>query len=160
MLGLNLGKRKPGEVGLLASVMSFIGRAGHYAAPPVDPLDETFAGNVLTHDPVRYERYHAILRAEPDLKISGPTYGWVLFALTLAARVKASRRIEALAIPLVIVAAGEEKLCRNDAAQAVARRAPKGKFILVPGAYHEILMETDDKRAQFWAAFDEVATNL
>jgi lysophospholipase len=160
MLGLNLGKRKPGEVGLLASVMSLIGRAGRYAAPPVDPLDETFEGNVLTHDPARYERYHAILRAEPDLKISGPTYGWVLFALTLAARVKASRRIDALPIPLTIVAAGEERLCLNAASEAVAKRAPKGRLVLVSGAYHEILMETDDKRAQFWTAFDETTRAL
>ena len=160
MLGLNLGTRKPFEVGLLATIMSFIGKAGAYAAPPVDPLDETFQGNILTHDKARYERYHALLRAEPDLKISGPTYGWVLFALTLVARVKASRRIDTLAIPLVIVAAGEERLCKNDASKAVADRAPKGAFILVPGAYHEILMETDDKRAVFWDAFDGVVATL
>ena len=51
----------------------------------------------------------------------------MLFALTLVARVKASRRIDALPIPLVIVAAGEEKLCKNDASKAVADRAPKGE---------------------------------
>ncbi len=160
MLGLNLGRRSPASVALLAGTMSLFGRAGAYAAPPVDPLAETFDTNVLTHDATRYERFHIQLRAEPHLKISGPTFGWLRFAIMLCARVRTSRRIDTLPIPLVIVAAGEEKLCSNTASRAVAERAPKGRYVEVPGAFHEILMETDDKRAVFWDEFDKVAAAL
>jgi lysophospholipase len=71
--------------------------------------------------------------------------------------VRKSRRIEALKIPLVIALAEQERLCSNTASAAVAARAPHGRSFEIAGAFHEILMETDDRRAQFWDAFDQVA---
>ncbi len=160
MLGLNLGKLKPRSALMLSGVMSMVGRGGTYAAPAIDPFDETFDGNILTHDERRYEVFKAQLRARPEARISGPTFGWVLFALTLCSRVRASRRIDTLPIPLTIVIAEMERLCDNAAAQAVAKRAPKGRCVEVPGAFHEILMETDDRRAIFWTEFDAVADQV
>ena len=48
----------------------------------------------------------------------------------------------------------------NAAAEAVARRAPHGAFSVVGGAYHEILMETDPRRAQFFDVFDRIAKGV
>jgi len=157
MLGLNLGRVTPRSAGALAGFMRLIGRGGAYAAPAIDPFDETFDGNSLTHDERRYELFKAQLRASPELRISGPTFGWLLFALTLCARVRKSPRIDRLQIPLVIALAEQERLCDNSAAAAVAARAPFGRSFEIAGAFHEILMETDERRAQFWAAFDAVA---
>ncbi len=160
MLGLNLGRVTPRAAGALAGFMRLIGRGGEYAAPAIDPFDESFDGNILTHDARRYELFKAQLRACPELRISGPTFGWLLFALKLCARVRRSRRIDRLPIPLVIALAGQERLCDNPAAAAVAARAPHGRSFEIPGAFHEILMETDERRAQFWAAFDAVADRV
>ncbi len=157
MLGLNLGRVTPRSAGALAGFMRVIGRDGAYAAPAIDPFDESFDGNILTHDQRRYEIFKAQLHACPEMRISGPTFGWVLFALRLCARVRTSRRIDRLPIPLVIALAEQERLCDNAAAAAVAARAPYGQSFEIAGAFHEILMETDERRAQFWAAFDEVA---
>ncbi len=160
MLGLNLGRVQPRAAAALARFMSLIGKGGEYAAPAIDPFAETFDGNVLTHHQPRYELFKAQLHARPEARISGPTFGWVLFALNLCDRVRKSRRIDRLAIPLVIVLAEQERLCSNPAAKAVARRAPEGKWVEVPGAFHEILMETDERRAVFWAEFDTVANEV
>jgi lysophospholipase len=160
MLGLNLGKVEPRAASALARFMSLIGRGGEYATPAIDPFAETFDGNILTHDERRYELFKAQLRAKPEMRISAPTFGWVLFALALFERVRRSKWIDNLAIPLTIVLAEHEKLCSNAAAKAVARRAPQGKWVEVEGALHEILMETDPRRAVFWSEFDAVADTV
>jgi len=157
MLGLNLGRLKPRTALIFSTAMRLIGRGGTYAAPAIDPFDEVFDGNILTHDEARFDRFKAQLEARPELRISGPTFGWVYFALQLCRRVRRSPRIDALPIPLVIALAENERLCDNPAAIAVAERAPHGRWLMVDGAFHEILMETDARRATFWAAFDDVA---
>ena len=35
-----------------------------------------------------------------------------------------------------------------------------GRYSEIPGAYHEILQETDDIRAAFWGAFDAAAAPI
>jgi lysophospholipase len=157
MLGVHTGTRSLAEVRRLSFLMNFLGRSKTLVAPMPDPLDEMFETTILTHDKARWDRTKAQMIAAPDLRLGGVTWGWLAFALTLTDRVAVSKRIDALPIPYVVVAAEAEKLVINAAARAVAARAPKGSYIEVPGAYHEILMETDERRAVFWAAFDRTA---
>jgi lysophospholipase len=42
----------------------------------------------------------------------------------------------------------------------LAARAPRGRHIDVPGAHHEILLETDARRQVFWQAFDTLADEV
>ncbi|MDZ4319630.1 MAG: alpha/beta hydrolase, partial [Phenylobacterium sp.] len=49
------------------------------------------------------------------------------------------------------------KLVDNAAQDQVARSLPDGRLVVVKGALHEILMETEDKRAVFFAEFDALA---
>ena len=50
--------------------------------------------------------------------------------------------------------AGAESLVSNRAAESLARRLKTAAHLQIPGARHEILMERDEFRDQFWAAFD------
>jgi lysophospholipase len=160
MLGMNTGERTLSSVRRLSFLMNLVGRSKALVAPAPDPLKEHFAGNILTHDEARWNRTHAQIVAEPDLRLGGITWGWLAFALTLTQRVVASRKIDTLAIPLTIVAAEDDKLVINAAAKAVADRAPHGRYVDVPGAYHEVLMETDPRRAVFWTEFDAIADKV
>jgi len=160
MLGVNTGTRSLPEVRRLSFLMNFLGQSKKLVAPMPDPLDEMFETTILTHDKARWDRTKAQMIASPDLRLGGVTWGWLAFALTLTDRVAASKRIDALPIPYAIVAAEAEKLVINAAAKAVAARAPKGSYVEVPGAYHEILMETDERRAVFWAEFDRIADEV
>jgi lysophospholipase len=160
MLCVDTGERSTASVRRLALMMNFAGRSRHLVLPAPDPKAETFANNVLTHDRARWERAHAQMLADPGLKEGGVTWGWLAFALILCQRVIASRRIDRLDIPLIVVAAEAEKLVDNAASRAMAARAPLGRYVEVPGAYHEILMETDPRRALFWSEFDTVADQI
>jgi lysophospholipase len=57
-------------------------------------------------------------------------------------------------LPLTVVAAGDDHLVLNAPARRYAERAPQGRYVEIAGAYHEVLMETDARRALVWAEFD------
>ena len=160
MMCIDTGDRSLASVKRLSYVMNLAGRARELVLPPPDPHDETFEKNVLTHDHARWARTVLQGTIDPDLKEGGVTWGWLAFSLILHSRIKASLRLAKLAIPFVVVAAEEEKLVVNAAAKTVADKAPRGRYIEIAGAYHEILMETDAVRAIFWDAFDTAADEV
>jgi lysophospholipase len=63
-------------------------------------------------------------------------------------------------IPILIATAAEEQLVDNASHDRVAAELPDATHIVIAGAKHEILMERDDMRAQFWAAFDELTERV
>ena len=56
--------------------------------------------------------------------------------------------------PMLIVAAGQDQLVSTPAIETFAIHLRAGSHVILPGAQHEILMEQDVFRNQFWAAFD------
>lgn len=152
MLGLQLGKTSPGAARLMAGLNVLFGRAGVFARP-AGPA-ETFETNVLTHDRARYERAKAQVRAEPKLDLGGPTWGWLDFALRATGFLSRAENLKSVTIPVVIVSAEQDRLVDNTAQRAVAGNLPAGEFVSVPGAFHEILMETDTMRNIFLRALD------
>jgi len=61
---------------------------------------------------------------------------------------------------MTIVGAGQEKLVDNAGQKLVAGRIPGCRYLEIPEAFHEILMETDAVRAVFWRAFDDLAARV
>jgi lysophospholipase len=60
----------------------------------------------------------------------------------------------ALRQPMLLVACGRDQLVSSPAIEDFASRLRVGSHLMLPGAKHEILMEQDYFRSQFWAAFD------
>lgn len=152
MLGLQIGGLPPLVARALVGFNLLFGRAGAYVRAAGAP--ETFETNVLTHDRARYERARAQVEAHPDLGLGGPTWGWLDFAFKATSYLARPENLEAVTIPVVIVSAARDRLVDNNAQRAAAKNLPKGEFISVPGAFHEILMETDNMRNIFLRALD------
>ncbi|TGT54009.1 alpha/beta hydrolase, partial [Mesorhizobium sp. M2E.F.Ca.ET.166.01.1.1] len=57
-------------------------------------------------------------------------------------------------IPLLIVAAGADRVVSTRAGEAYGRQLRLGSLLMIDGAQHEILQEADLYREQFLAAFD------
>ena len=156
MLGLNTGGRPARAARALAWIMSRAGLAGDYTlGDRGDPFTHSFATDALTHDQARYERYRAQQLANRDIALGGTTWGWVDFAFSACAWLRRSPGVEAISIPVTIVGAGEDSRVLNADLKSIARRISQGRYLEIEGAFHEILIETDERRAQFWAAFDE-----
>ena len=58
--------------------------------------------------------------------------------------------VERVPIPVLMVLAGAETVVSNPAAEALSRRLKTVAHLRIPGARHEILMERDEYRDQFW----------
>ena len=144
----------------VVTTTGLIGLRGAYALPVYDPLADHFDIDGLTHDRTRYDRYKAQLRACPDLAIGAVTWGWLDFALKASVAIAAPGALEQVEIPVSIVAAGEERLVLNAAARIAARRLPQGAYTEIAGAYHELLMEADQVRAEVWTAFDSLVGSI
>jgi lysophospholipase len=113
-----------------------------------------FEGNRLTSDRKRYLRNAALAEAIGEGAIGDPTIGWTDAAFRLINRFRDPRFPLEIRVPTLIVAAGADPVCATPAIERFAARLKGGHAIVIPGARHEILMERDEIREEFWAAFD------
>jgi lysophospholipase len=156
MLGLQTGPAPPAVARLLAGGLTQVGFGAGLAAHE-GPAPEPFASNVLTHDEARYHRNLDQVATWPQLQVGPPTWGWLAFAFAATDRLARGAGTATISAPLTVVAAGEERLVDNVAAQRTAARFAAARFVTVAGAYHELLQETDAIQARFWAEFDALA---
>lgn len=56
--------------------------------------------------------------------------------------------------PLLVVGAGKDRICLTPQAKAFAQAAPHADYVEIKDAGHEILMERNAVRVEFWNAFD------
>jgi|RhiMetdeSRZDD1v2_1073273.scaffolds.fasta_scaffold194041_2 lysophospholipase len=113
-----------------------------------------FPGNVLTSDPVRYARNASVLEVEPALAIGSPTVGWLDAAFRVMRSFAEPGFPAKIRQPILIVAVGRDEVVSTPAVENFASRLRAGSHLIVAGSRHEVLMEQDRFRAQFWAAFD------
>jgi lysophospholipase len=117
-----------------------------------DPHKVIFAKQLVTSDPQRFERTQMLLRERPDLRLAGATWGWLAAALRSMdwLRGKASM----VTTPLLVIGAGKDRICLTPKAKAFADAAPNADYVEIKDAEHEIMMERNPIRAEFWSAFD------
>jgi lysophospholipase len=121
-----------------------------------DQLGRPFEAQIVTSDRQRYQRTQAILAAHPDLRLNGPTWGWLAAALKSIMQLHQPGYPEAITTRAILWAAGEDRVCNSNALRAFAARLPQAQCVTVAGAEHEILMERDIYRDRLWADFDRV----
>jgi lysophospholipase len=113
-----------------------------------------FAGNRLTADPQRYARNAELSAAAPHLAIGAPTVAWLRTAYQLMDRLSTPEAPLSVRQPVLVIGAGDDPIVATRSVEIFASRLKTGSALVLPLARHEILMETDDIRARFWAAFD------
>ncbi|HSM94982.1 MAG TPA: alpha/beta hydrolase [Rhizomicrobium sp.] len=119
-----------------------------------DPYIVTFDTQLVTSDRARFQRTQDFLRKHPDMRLAGPTWGWLEQAYRSMATVMAPGYAEAITTPVLICAAGKDRIVDVTAEREFAKRLPRGELFDMPDAEHEILMESDPIRTRFWTAFD------
>jgi lysophospholipase len=125
-----------------------------------DPLTLTFEQQIVTSDPVRFQRTKDFLAVHPALRLGAPTWGWVAAALRsirhLAQRSFAAR----IPTPVLICGAGQDLVCITADTARFAAAMPHCRYLEIAGTRHEILMERDVFRTQFWTEFDQFIAPL
>jgi len=149
-------QRMYGLASPLARILRFAGRGTAYVPGGSATILATkpYVGNPLTSDPVRYARAAAVLETEPTLGLGSPTIAWADAAFRVMAQLRAPSYPAGIRQPILIVAAGRDRLVSTIAIESFAIHLRAGSHVVVAGAEHEIMMEQDQYRNQFWAAFD------
>ncbi len=136
--------------------LSAIGMGSSYVpgGSPMVVASQPFVGNVLTSDPVRHARTAAVLEAEPLLGLGSPTNAWAAAAFAMMKEFQNANYPGKIRQPIMMIAAGRDVTVSTPAIEDFAGRLRAGSHLIIPGSRHEMMMETDRFRAQFWAAFD------
>ncbi len=113
-----------------------------------------FKDNPLTSDRGQFLLQKDWLKMHPDLGIGHPTVGWVTEAMKLMNQFPEPQFAVDVHVPVLIMVAGQDQVIHSPALMEMGSRLRAGKAILIPESKHEILMETNHIREQFWAAFD------
>ncbi len=139
-----------------ARALSLIGMGRAYIPGGGDTVLalKPFAGNPLTSDPVRYARVAAILEAEPALALASPTIAWANAVYRVIDEFAEPTYPSSIRQPLMLIAAGRDEIVSTPAIEEFGIQLRAGSHHIIAGAKHELIMEQDRYREQFWAAFD------
>ena len=122
--------------------------------------EEKFEGNPFTHDEVRWGLYRRLVTAEPKLALGEPTIGWVVASLDVCAGFLAPGALDKVAdMPMLVATASEEAIVDPAAASRLVPSLKGARHLSIAGASHEIFMETDERRAIWFKAFDELCAS-
>ena len=121
-------------------------------APPLDRMP--FADNLLTGDERRFARNVEMLKRSPQLTIGPPTFAWLHAARRAMLEAHGPDFGPAIRVPTLMVIASLDRIVSPRAIEALALEIRGSGVITIAGARHEILMERDPLREQFFAAFD------
>lgn len=113
---------------------------------------------LLTHDPARYEDELWWRETRPDLVMGPGSWGWVERAYASMRSLYRPGVLEAVAIPVLLLGAENDRLVAMGAIEQAAARLPKGELVRFGvESHHEILREVDGVRDR---AMDAIADFL
>lgn len=108
----------------------------------------------LTSDPARRHMQAHWVGTVPELRMGGLTFSWLNAAYESMDHITSPGYFKGITTPFLFVLAGDDRIVSTPAAKAACAHAPHGECLVVDGALHEVMMERDRLRDQFWYAFD------
>ncbi|ESQ87332.1 alpha/beta hydrolase [Asticcacaulis sp. AC460] len=159
MLRMKTGKHSLWSVNFQTNWQVNHGRGTDYV-PEIfdDPFEHTFDNDALTHDRTRYETWREQLFACPHLAVGSPTWGWLSFALKVGETLlrdkgKVAKKVKT---PITLLCSGDDHLINKQPSKQFAKKLGKANYIEIAGAEHELLIESDDYRAEAIRHLDEL----
>ena len=119
-----------------------------------------FDGNRLTSDPERHGILRDLLLADESLALPRTNPTWVGAVHKQQQRLKTTDYLSRIMVPTVIVSLPDDKIVDGGNHAEIAKRCSSHVTVeSIPGAMHEVLMEVDAYRDQFWDIFDQHTAN-
>lgn len=143
MYGIRLPAPKPAIL-WLATWLDKFRRDGepNYVPGGCNYRQVAFEKNELTHCQIRYRRYQQLYNERPELQLGSPTNRWLTESIKAAEYCVNS--VKHSTVPMLILQADEDTIVDNTAQdRAIGENAQR---VIVHGARHEILFESDNIR--------------
>ena len=114
-----------------------------------------FDGNALTTDRERHKRFHDLQAAAPNACIYAPTYGWLNATMDGIQKIHEPGALTDIKTPVLIISAEKDDLVSTPDHVDLAKSYRQIDQLTITGALHEIMMERDELRDQYWKAVDD-----
>ncbi|WP_392340045.1 alpha/beta fold hydrolase [Moritella marina] len=152
MFGINFGQIPRPIANVYSRAMQIVNKIIHtesfYAPGKGDFAHSPFENNQLTHSPLRFDIFRRSYGFYPQTQLGGPTINW------LQQSIKACRRAIQYAgdikTPTLVLQAGGDEVVLAEAQQQFCRALSHehnphqpAEPVLIPGAAHELFLETD-----------------
>jgi lysophospholipase len=108
----------------------------------------------LTGSRERYEDEAWWWEREPGWNLGAPSWAWMRAAFRSAAAAFTAGRLAGVRIPVLLLAAGHDRLVSTREIARAARQLPYAELEIFPDAAHEILREADPVRLAALARID------
>ena len=118
-----------------------------------EAMRKSDGNDIFSSDPVRDQVHNAWCLTNPALQVGAPTLGWLWESIN-SIHSLTPEALSKIKTPVLLTTAGKEKIVLNKAIKAAASHIPHASYLEIEGAKHEILMEKDEYRMQFFKAFD------
>lgn len=147
----------------VSKLMCRIGNPGRMAwkwseKPGASPKTRS---TLLTHDPDRYADELWWREHRPEIAMGAGTWRWVERAHASMRAMFAPGALEAVTLPVLILAARHDALVQYRAIERAARRLPRAQLVTWGReAYHELLREEDAVRDRVLATTDDFLDRL
>jgi len=140
--------------------LRLIGLGRFYLPGGDDEVLLDFETNRQTSDQARFERFNAVLRHDPERGIGAPTIGWLSAAIATMRSFQLRETGPNIKLPCLVIAAGRDRIVSTPATEEFVSRIKAAGYIEISGGEHELMMEADLYRDQFFAAFDAFVPGL
>lgn len=130
---------------------------GKCYVPGGGPWDESVhavdAPRKLSGDPARAAVHNAWCLTDPSLQVGSVTLRWLYEAHKSCRLAQKPGFADTIKMPCLMAIPEHDHLVDNDKARILAQYMPHTQILDLPGAHHEILMETDAIRNRYLDAF-------
>jgi lysophospholipase len=156
LVGLGGMRPSPKTVCRIATLVTALG-LGELTArrrTPAANRPATFDRNPWSGDAGRLARNAEIAEQHPQLAIGGVTFGWLHAACRAMADAADPDFAPAIRVPTLVAVGSLDTVVSLRAIEMLVGELRAGALVSLPGARHELLMEQDTLREEFFAAFD------
>lgn len=134
---------------------SYVPAAGDWDPGRLRPVD-----TANSSDPVRYSIMFTWFWERPDLRLGDPTYRWVDVACESMAVINEPEYLDSISLPVLMVSALADAILIPATHERACGLMPNCRLSVVPDARHELIMERDELRDQFFEAFDRFVAEM
>ena len=115
-----------------------------------------FAENDLTNDYNRYVRTQKLVRKRPDIRLWGVTNAWVYAVKKSLKKIRKEEWYKNIKIPITIINPLNDKVVDSNKTKNFSKNLHNCEIFNFDKIEHEILMEKDEYRKNFWSIFDKI----
>lgn len=141
----------------LSNFVNFFSKKDNYFlfSKPNMGKETPFEKNDLTSDFKRYKRTQKLVRKKPSIRLWGITNAWVNATRNSLTKMRKKNWYKLIKTPICIVNPLCDRVVNPKKTEEMAKNLQNCKIYNIENCEHEILMEKDSLRSEFWKIFDD-----